>query len=183
MDRFKLMTLPFLSLDALEFLLTRAVDKGLKLAIFNSCDGLNIARFLADKVKIPASIVMRQPVPDQIAGQFLLDFLTQFSQGIPLYRSVRLARERLPAHHDFPAADWLPTLCVNPNQPELIWPSSQSDRDTSFKQASRSSAQSQRHSGGRDKGKGRRKKAIALPLLILLGLIGLGATILMSQFF
>ncbi|MEM9214959.1 MAG: ABC transporter substrate-binding protein [Cyanobacteria bacterium P01_F01_bin.150] len=112
-----------LSLAELSPSFLRAVDNGLKLAIFNSCDGLSIAQFLADKAAIPTSIVMRQPLPDQIAGQFLLDFLTQFSQGTPLYRSVRLAREKLPSQHDFPAVDWLPTVCANPNQPEFIWPS------------------------------------------------------------
>jgi branched-chain amino acid transport system substrate-binding protein len=45
---------------------------------FNSCDGLGIADFLAE-LHVPAMIVMRQPVPDPIACQFLLYFLSEFS--------------------------------------------------------------------------------------------------------
>ncbi|MDF5710225.1 MAG: ABC transporter substrate-binding protein [Nostoc sp. S4] len=112
-----------LPLDALRHSLTTAVTRGLKLAIFNSCDGLGIADFLTE-LNVPVEIVMREPVPDRIAGQFLLNFLREFSQGTPLCLAVRKARESLEAIelHDFPAASWLPVICVNPNQPELVWP-------------------------------------------------------------
>ncbi|WP_414550787.1 ABC transporter substrate-binding protein [Anabaena sp. CCY 0017] len=112
-----------LPLNALSQSLTRAVKRGLKLAIFNSCDGLKMADFLA-QLKVPAVIVMREPVPDVIARQFLLYFLEQFSQGTPLFLAVREARDRLESiqRNNFPAASWLPILCLNPNQPELVWP-------------------------------------------------------------
>lgn len=111
-----------LPLHALRQSLTRAVTNGLKLAIFNSCDGLGMANFLAE-LKVPAMIVMREPVPDQIACQFLLYFLKEFSQGIPLCLAVRRARDRLESlQGSFPAASWLPAVCLNPNQPELVWP-------------------------------------------------------------
>ncbi|MCC5613746.1 ABC transporter substrate-binding protein [Nostoc sp. CHAB 5836] len=112
----------FLPLHALRQSLTRAVTRGLKLAIFNSCDGLGIADFLAG-LNVPALIVMREPVPDRIACQFLLYFLREFSQGTPLCLAVREARDRLESIQSiFPAASWLPVVCVNPNQPELVWP-------------------------------------------------------------
>ncbi|MBW4613849.1 MAG: ABC transporter substrate-binding protein [Desmonostoc vinosum HA7617-LM4] len=111
-----------LSLNTLRPSLARAVTNGLKLAIFNSCDGLGIADFLA-KLNVPAMIVMREPVPDQIACKFLLYFLEQFSQGKPLCLAVREARDRLESvQSNFPAASWLPAVCLNPNQPEFIWP-------------------------------------------------------------
>ncbi len=112
-----------LPLDALRQSLTRAVTRGLKLAIFNSCDGLGIADFLTE-LNVPVVIVMREPVPDRIAGQFLLYLLREFSQGTPLYLAVREARDRLESIElkDFPAASWLPVVCVNTNQPELVWP-------------------------------------------------------------
>jgi branched-chain amino acid transport system substrate-binding protein len=110
-----------LRLDDLRQSLTKAVTKGLKLAIFNSCDGLGIADFLAE-LHVPVTIVMRQPVPDQIACQFLLYFLDEFSQGKPLCLAVREARDRLEAFQNrFPGASWLPTVCQNPNQPQLVW--------------------------------------------------------------
>ncbi|MDJ0618740.1 MAG: hypothetical protein QNJ63_18695 [Calothrix sp. MO_192.B10] len=48
--------------------------QGMKLAIFNSCDGLGLARQLAD-LDIAQIIVWREPVPDKIAQEFLKSFL------------------------------------------------------------------------------------------------------------
>ncbi|MBH8571807.1 ABC transporter substrate-binding protein [Nostocaceae cyanobacterium CENA369] len=112
-----------LQLDALRQSLTTAVRNGLKLAIFNSCDGLGIADFLTE-LNVPVVIVMREPVPDRIACEFLLYLLKEFSQGTPLCLAVRKARDRLEDIElkDFPAASWLPVICVSPNQPELVWP-------------------------------------------------------------
>jgi branched-chain amino acid transport system substrate-binding protein len=50
-----------LSLQSLRNSLRYAVQKGLKLAFFNSCDGLGLANSLAD-LKIPYIVVMREPV-------------------------------------------------------------------------------------------------------------------------
>lgn len=68
-----------LSIDELRYSLRTAIDRGLQLAIFNSCDGLGLARNLAD-LQIPQLIVMREPVPDRVAQTFLKSFLTAFSQ-------------------------------------------------------------------------------------------------------
>ncbi|MEJ1934308.1 ABC transporter substrate-binding protein, partial [Nostoc sp. NIES-2111] len=112
----------FLRVKDLRNGLTNAVRHGLKLAIFNSCDGLGIADFLTE-LEIPSVIVMREPVPDQIARKFLLYFLQEFSQGKPLCLAVRQARDRLEVLQlNFPAATWLPVAVLNPNQPEFIWP-------------------------------------------------------------
>jgi hypothetical protein len=50
-----------LTLDELRYALKKAVEDGLQLAIFNSCDGLGLAYELA-QVHIPQLIVMREPV-------------------------------------------------------------------------------------------------------------------------
>lgn len=112
-----------LPLDALRHNFGRVIRNGLKLAIFNSCDGLGIADFLTN-LGLPNVIVMREPVPDIIARQFLFYFLEQFSQGIPLFLAVRQARDRLESIQasTFPAASWLPVVCINPSQAELVWP-------------------------------------------------------------
>ncbi|NJL10173.1 MAG: hypothetical protein HC908_08410 [Calothrix sp. SM1_7_51] len=57
--------------------MTKAIQKGLKLAIFNSCEGLGLARQLAS-LHIPQVIVMREPVPDKVAQEFLKYFLQFF---------------------------------------------------------------------------------------------------------
>jgi branched-chain amino acid transport system substrate-binding protein len=112
----------FLRVKDLRNGLTNAVSNGLKLAIFNSCDGLGIADFLTE-LEIPSVIVMREPVPDQIARKFLVYFLQEFSQGKPLCLALRQARDRLEVLQlNFPAATWLPVAVLNPNQPEFIWP-------------------------------------------------------------
>jgi branched-chain amino acid transport system substrate-binding protein len=114
----------FISLGSLRSALQKAVHQGLRLAIFNSCDGLGIANYLAH-LGVPTMIVMREPVPDLVARKFLEYFLEDFSNGTPLYRAVRQARERLQwleNNYSCLAATRLPIICQNPVQPELVWP-------------------------------------------------------------
>src|SRR5919202_2454331 len=115
-----------LEISELEETLRTAIANGLKLAIFNSCDGLGLARQL-EKLHIPQVIVMREPVPDKIAQEFLKYFLTDFSRGMSLYTSVRRARkmlrELLQIDQKFPGASWLPVICQNPTAKDFVWPS------------------------------------------------------------
>lgn len=110
-----------LTIDKLKYGLKRAIASGLKLAIFNSCDGLGLARDLAD-LQIPQTIVMKQPVPDRVAQAFLKTFLQTFASGRSLYYSVREAREKLQLlESEFPCATWLPVICQNPAEPAVLW--------------------------------------------------------------
>ncbi|NER36020.1 MAG: CHASE2 domain-containing protein [Oscillatoria sp. SIO1A7] len=104
-----------LTIEELKYGLAKAVERGLQLAIFNSCDGLGLARDLAE-LNIPQTIVMRQPVPDKIAQTFLKHFLKEFASNKPFYLAVREARQRLhdEFERDFPCASWLPVICQNP---------------------------------------------------------------------
>ncbi|MBD2180583.1 CHASE2 domain-containing protein [Planktothrix sp. FACHB-1355] len=99
-----------LTITQLKNALTRAISRRLQLAIFNSCDGLGLGRELAS-LQIPQMIVMREPVPDKVAQEFLKYFLTAFSAGDSFYLAVREARERLQGlESDFPGASWLPVV-------------------------------------------------------------------------
>ncbi len=110
-----------ISLTLLRNALRVAVKNGLKLVIFNSCDGLGLADELIG-VRVPQMIVMREPVPDEVARQFLKYFLEDFSQGHSLYLAVRNARQRLEwMEKKFPCASWLPVICQNPAAHPLIW--------------------------------------------------------------
>jgi len=110
-----------LTLGELKHGLKKAIERGLSLAIFNSCDGLGLARDLAD-LHIPQVIVMREPVPDQVAQEFLKYFLKAFARGESLYLAVREARERLQGIEDkFPCATWLPVICQNPAEIPPTW--------------------------------------------------------------
>jgi CHASE2 domain-containing sensor protein len=110
-----------LTLEKLRYALRRAIAQGLKLALFNSCDGLGLAQQLAD-LNIPQIIVMRKPVPDIVAHTFLKHFLQAFSAGQSLYASVRESRERLQGlEGDYPCATWLPMICQNPAVVSTSW--------------------------------------------------------------
>jgi CHASE2 domain-containing sensor protein len=110
-----------LTINELKYALKKAIERGLQLAIFNSCDGLGLARELAD-LHIPQIIVMREPVPDQVAHEFLKYFLDGFAGGETLYQAVRQGRERLQGLEDkFPCATWLPVICQNPAQTPPTW--------------------------------------------------------------
>ncbi len=110
-----------LSLKYLKSALTNAIENGLQLAIFNSCKGLGIAQDLAE-LHIPQIIVMRQPVPDEVAQVFLKNFLQAFANGKSLYNSVREARQKLEGLEDrYPCASWLPVICQNPAEVPLKW--------------------------------------------------------------
>ena len=110
-----------LTITELKYALQKAIERGLQLAIFNSCDGLGIARDLAE-LQIPQIIVMREPVADAVAQKFLKDFLSSFSSGKSLYLAVREAREKLQGLENyFPCASWLPVICQNLAENPVTW--------------------------------------------------------------
>ncbi|NES81114.1 MAG: NACHT domain-containing protein [Moorea sp. SIO2B7] len=95
--------------------------QGMKLAIFNSCDGLGLARGLAH-LDIAQIIVWREPVPDKVAQEFLKYFLNNFTNleefptGLSLYRSVQKARlevQKYIENGNLPNISWLPVIHHN----------------------------------------------------------------------
>lgn len=110
-----------LTIFDLKYALQTAVEHGLKLAIFNSCDGLGLARELGN-LQIPQVVVMREPVPDRVAQEFLMCFLKAYAGGKSFYLAVREARERLQSIEDqFPCATWLPIIYQNPAEVPPTW--------------------------------------------------------------
>ena len=110
-----------LTIEEFRDALGEAINKGLQLAIFNSCDGLGLANQLAE-LNLPQSIVMREPVPDQVAVEFLQYFFNEFTCNKSLFASVQKARKRLePFKSRYPGAVWLPTLCLNPLGELFTW--------------------------------------------------------------
>ncbi|MDZ8091574.1 MAG: CHAT domain-containing protein [Nostoc sp. DedQUE05] len=102
-----------LTMDELRYGLQTAVRQGLQLAFFNSCDGLGIAAEL-ESLHIPQVIVMREPVPDKVAHQFLKDFIQEFTGRKSFYQSVNIARQKLQGlETDYPCASWLPVIVQN----------------------------------------------------------------------
>ena len=98
-----------------------AVNRGLQLAIFNSCEGLGIAKQL-ESWQIPNIIVMREPVEDEVAQKFLQRFLEAFAAGKSLSLAMRKAREKINRlETKFPGATGLPIILQNPARPPLTW--------------------------------------------------------------
>jgi hypothetical protein len=111
----------FLTLDQVKYGLKAAIARGLQIAIFNSCDGIGLARQL-EEVHIPQTVVMREPVRDRIAQEFLKTFLNSFSNNNSFYLAVRQARERLQSlESDFPNASWLPVIFQNSATQPMSW--------------------------------------------------------------
>jgi CHASE2 domain-containing sensor protein len=101
--------------------MAKAIDNGLQIAIFNSCDGLGLAQDL-EKLHIPHLVVMREPVPDAIAQRFLKNFLGAYCRDIPLHLAVRDARESLIIKEtEFPSASHLPILCQSYTATSPTW--------------------------------------------------------------
>ena len=111
-----------LTIEQLEEALKQAIENGLKVAIFNSCDGLGLANALS-KLNIPLVMVMREPVPNFVAQEFFKHFLEGLAlRGLPLYLAVRQARRKLQGLEDrFPGASWLPAVCQNPAVETPSW--------------------------------------------------------------
>ncbi|MFB8797790.1 MAG: CHAT domain-containing protein [Microcoleus sp.] len=110
-----------LTVEQLKDSLKIAIQKGLEIAIFNSCDGLGLAKQLAH-LDIPQIIVMRERVPDLVAQEFLKAFLQAFAGGNSFYVSVREARKRLKDYDgEIPGVSWLPIICQNKAEYPKTW--------------------------------------------------------------
>lgn len=118
-----------LAIPDFRFALREAAAKGLRLAIFNSCDGIGLAHQLAAEknIALPHLVFMREKLPDAISPKFLRAFLEAFTQNQSLYGSVQQAQRIL--HDDwektYPCASWLPVVCPNPTEEPPTWQSLQ----------------------------------------------------------
>ena len=116
-----------LDLEEIPKTLKSAIRGGLKLAIFNSCDGLGLAQRLAD-LNLPYVIVWREPVPDRIAHKFLNFFLHSYAGGDSLFTAVWKARgklqeltEKSESEKPLPGVSWLPIICKNTLETPPAW--------------------------------------------------------------
>ena len=110
-----------LGIEEIRSCLQKRIQEGLQLAIFNSCDGLELGEAIAD-LHIPQAIVMKEAVPDDIAQRFLKDFLKEFSGGVPFVQALRQTRNKLKDQEgEYPYASWLPVLYCNPSEPLMAW--------------------------------------------------------------
>jgi len=110
-----------LTIKELKAGLRKAIEHGLQLAIFNSCDGLELAEEFAD-LNIPQVIFWREPVLNEVAIEFFKFFIDNFSEE-SLYLAMRHARERIHENFDYkyPGASFLPVIYQNPAVTPPSW--------------------------------------------------------------
>jgi uncharacterized protein YjbI with pentapeptide repeats len=102
-----------LTMPELKDVLKPAIAKRVQIAIFNSCDGLKITPVL-EELNIDRVIVMREPIPDDVAQRFLKNFLKAFTGGKRFDDAVKVARQQLVEVEDkYPYASWLPIVIQN----------------------------------------------------------------------
>ena len=110
-----------ITIPQLKYSLGKAIAQGLQIAIFNSCEGIGLAAQLAD-LSLPYTVVMGEPVPDQIAQVFLQYFLTAFATGKTFTLAVKEARQKLAGWEtEYICASWLPVIWQNPATDSLTW--------------------------------------------------------------
>ena len=112
-----------LTMAELQEVLSPAIAKRVQIAIFNSCDGLGIAPDL-ERLNIDRLIVMREPIPDKVAQEFLKSFLRSFTSGARFDDAVKSARRHLESfEHQYPYASWIPIVIQNRLVPSPTWQS------------------------------------------------------------
>jgi CHASE2 domain-containing sensor protein len=95
--------------------LIQARDRGLQFAIFNSCSGLSIANSLVD-LGLSQVAIMREPIHNRVAQEFLLRFLQHFSEYCDVHTAMLRACEflKLDRNLTYPSAYLIPSLYRHP---------------------------------------------------------------------
>jgi hypothetical protein len=109
-------------IEDLKYAIANALEKGLQLMIFNSCNGVGLANQLAE-LRLPQSIVMRENIPEEVALKFLEAFFTAFAkEGKSLYSAMLEARLSLREfEHKYPGIMSLPVIYQNSAVEQLSW--------------------------------------------------------------
>lgn len=104
-----------ISINEIKPQLVAAKKYGLQVAIFNSCSGLSIADSLID-LGFGQVVVMREPIHNRVAQEFLIHFLQGLGKSLDVYEAVLAARQylRLEKSHTYPSASLVPSLFCHP---------------------------------------------------------------------
>ncbi|MEB3278652.1 MAG: CHASE2 domain-containing protein [Lyngbya sp.] len=107
-----------LSLCEIEQPLTLAMQRGLQFALFNSCMGLSLANKLID-LGLSQVAVMREPVHNRVAQEFLLQFLRSLAEYNDAHDAMLAACQSLKLEKQltYPSAYLIPSLFRHPDAP------------------------------------------------------------------
>jgi CHASE2 domain-containing sensor protein len=101
--------------------LQEAVRNGLKIAIFNSCQGFDLASEAAN-LNVPIIIYMQEDIHDRVAPSFLKYLLTDYSEGRSLNCAFRNAKSKLEEFAELPGIKFLPKIIYrNPIEEPPTW--------------------------------------------------------------
>ncbi|MGL5083061.1 MAG: CHASE2 domain-containing protein [Microcoleaceae cyanobacterium] len=106
----------FLQISEIAYQLEIAKNRGLQFALFNSCNGLKIAESLID-LGLSQVAVMREPIHNRVAQEFLLQFLQNLAAYKNVQESLIAACKFLKVDKSFtyPSAHLIPSLFRYPN--------------------------------------------------------------------
>ncbi|MGL5081128.1 MAG: CHASE2 domain-containing protein [Microcoleaceae cyanobacterium] len=98
--------------------LTIAKERGLQFAMFNSCKGLSLANALID-LGLCQVAVMREPIHNQVAQEFLLHFLRSLGAYQDAHDALLSACQflKLEKQLTYPSAYLIPSLFRHPDAP------------------------------------------------------------------
>ena len=107
-----------LSLSEIEKPLTLAMQRGLQFALFNSCMGLSLANSLIN-LGLSQVAVMREPVHNCVAQEFLLQFLRSLAEYKDAHDAMLAACQflKLEKQLTYPSAYLIPSLFRHPDAP------------------------------------------------------------------
>ncbi|MGJ3251909.1 MAG: CHASE2 domain-containing protein [Elainellaceae cyanobacterium] len=93
-----------------------AKERGLQFAIFNSCNGINIAETLID-LGLSQVAVMREPIHNRVAQEFLIRFLQSLADHKDVHESLITASQFLKTTKNltYPSAYLAPSLFRHPD--------------------------------------------------------------------
>ncbi|QSJ14824.1 CHASE2 domain-containing protein [Nostoc sp. UHCC 0702] len=106
-----------LAIQDIQEALKKAQQRGLQFAIFNSCSGINIAESLIN-LGLSQVIVMREPIHNQVARKFLMQFLHSLAEYKDVYEALLDACQYLKqqvTRFSFPSAYLIPSLYRHPD--------------------------------------------------------------------
>ncbi|MEP0756724.1 CHASE2 domain-containing protein [Coleofasciculus sp. FACHB-T130] len=105
-----------ISIREIEESLKQAKKRGLQFAIFNSCSGMNIAESLIN-LGLSQVAVMREPIHNQVAQEFLVQFLASLTQYKDVHSALleaSLFLKQQEKHLSYPSAYLVPSLFRHP---------------------------------------------------------------------
>ncbi len=106
------------NLSEIQPALIQAQKQGLKFAVFNSCKGLSLANALID-LGLSQVAVMREPIHNQVAQEFLLRFLRSLAEYNDAHDALLSACQflKVEKHLTYPSAYLIPSLFRHPDAP------------------------------------------------------------------